>query len=86
MSMRQRSTRAAAGIGEVLGSAPSDDQVKAIVDLIEKEIIEAVLEESQRCVTVAHACCSADRDVAHKIQAEIERAHRALVANLSSLR
>ena len=86
MSIRERSTRAAAGIGQLMGAPPDDDQAKAIANLIEREIIEAVLEESQRCVRVAQRCCSADLDIAHKIQAEIERAQTALIANLSSLR
>jgi formaldehyde-activating enzyme involved in methanogenesis len=59
---------------------------KAIADAVEKEIIEAVLDESHRCVQVAHTCCSADLDKAHKIADGIKRTHTALAANLSALR
>lgn len=86
MNFRNRAKRAAAAIGDLLGASPDAAQAKAITDAIEKEIIEAVLAESERCVKVAHTCCSPDLDKAHKIAEEIKRTHTALVANLSSLR
>ncbi len=86
MSFRNRAERAAGAIGELLEPGPNADQAKAIADAIEKEIIEAVLEESERCVKVAHTCCSPDLDKAHKIAVGIKRTHTALVANLSALR
>ena len=86
MSFRDRAERAAGVIGGLLDSGADAAQTKAIADAIEKEIIEAVLEESERCVKVAHNCCSPDLDKAHKIAEGIKRTHTALVANLSSLR
>jgi len=86
MNFRNRAKRAADAIGDLLGASPDAAQVKAMADAIEKEIIEAVLAESERCVKVAHTCCSPDLDKAHKIADEIKRTHTALVANLSSLR
>jgi formaldehyde-activating enzyme involved in methanogenesis len=86
MNFRNRAKRAADAIGNLLGASPDAAQAKAITDAIEKEIIEAVLAESERCVKVAHTCCSPDLDKAHKIAEEIKRTHTALVANLSSLR
>ena len=86
MSFRNRAERAADAVGELLETGPDADQAKAIADAIEKEIIEAVLEESERCVKVAHTCCSPDLDKAHKIAEGIKRTHTALIANLSSLR
>lgn len=86
MNFRNRAERAAEAIGGLLESSPNADQAKAIADAVEKEIIEAVLEESHRCVEVAHKCCSPDLDRAHKIAEGIKRTHTALVANLSSLR
>jgi hypothetical protein len=77
MNFRNRAERAAEAIGGLL---------EAIADAVEKEIIEAVLEESERCVKVAHQCCSPDLDRAHKIAEGIKRTHTALIANLSSLR
>jgi len=86
MNFRNRAERAAGAVGELLETGPDSVQAKAIADAIEKEIIEAVLEESQRCVEVAQTCCSPDLDKAHKIAEGIKRTHTALVANLSSLR
>ena len=86
MSFRDRAERAAEAVGGVLGASPDAAQVQAMADAIEKEIIEAVLDESERCVKVAHTCCSPDLDKAHKIAEGIKRTHTALIANLSSLR
>jgi len=86
MNFRQRSERAIAAISDTLDVAPDAAQTKAIADAVEREIIEAVLEESERCITVSRTCCSPDLDTAHKIADQIKRAHTALVANLSSLR
>ena len=86
MSFLERSERAAAAAGVILGVSPDATQAKALQQAIEKEIVEAVLEESERCITVSRTCCSPDLDIAHKIAEEIKRAHTALVANLSSLR
>jgi formaldehyde-activating enzyme involved in methanogenesis len=86
MNFRNRAKRAADVIGGLLETSPDPTQAKAIADAIEKEIIEAVLEESERCVKVAHTYCSADLDKAHKIAEGIKRTHTALAANLSALR
>jgi hypothetical protein len=86
MNFRNRAERAAGTIGSLLKASLDAAQVKAIADTIEREIIEAVLAESERCVKVARTCCSPDLDKAHKIAEEIKRTHTALVANLSSLR
>ena len=86
MNFRNRAERAAGVIGGLIETSPDSAQAKAIADAVEKEIIEAVLEESERCVKVAHTCCSPDLDKAHKIAEGIKRTHTALIANLSSLR
>ena len=86
MNFRNRAEHAASVVGELLETSPDSAQAKAIADAIEKEIIEAVLEESERCVKVAHTCCSPDLDKAHKITEGIKRTHTALAANLSALR
>jgi formaldehyde-activating enzyme involved in methanogenesis len=86
MSFRNRAEHAAGVIGGLLETSPNADVAKAIADAVEKEIIEAVLDESHRCVKVAHTCCSADLDKAHKIAEGIKQTHTALAANLSALR
>lgn len=86
MSFRERSESAAQNVYGALAAAPSDEQAKAVVGFIEKAIIEAVVEANQRCTKVAAKCCSADRDMAHKIADEIKRDETALIANLSAMR
>lgn len=86
MNFRKRAERAAEVIGSLLKASPDAAQAKAVADTIEREIIEAVLAESERCVKVARTCCAPDLDKAHKIAEEIKRTHTALIANLSSLR
>ena len=86
MSFRDRAKHAAGVVSGILEVSPNEDQAKEIADAIEQEIIEAVLEEAERCVKVAHDCCSPDLDKAHKIAEGIKRTHTALIANLSSLR
>lgn len=86
MNFRNRAERAAVEIGGLLKANPDAAQTKAVADAIEKEIIEAVLAESERCVKVARSCCASDLDKAHKIAEEIKQTHTALIANLSSLR
>lgn len=86
MNFRNRAERTAGVIAGILETSPNAAQAKAIANAIEKEIIEAVLAESERCVKVARSCCAPDLDKAHKIVEEIKRTHTALIANLSSLR
>ncbi len=86
MNFRNRAEHAAGVVGGLLETGPNADQAKAIADAIEKEIIEAVLDESERCIKVAHTCCSPDLDKAHRIAERIKRTHTALIANLSALR
>ncbi len=86
MKFRERAERAGAAVGAALQMTPDAEQAKAVADAIEREIIEAVMEESERCIKVSHKCCPPDLDIAHKIADEIKRAHTALIANLSSLR
>jgi hypothetical protein len=86
MKLKERADKAAEDVLRVLGATPDEKQAKGISAAIEKAVIAAVLEEAGRCTTVAKACCSADRDMAHKIETEIRRANDVLIANLSSMR
>ncbi len=86
MSFRSRSEAAAKAVFDSLGTTPDEEHQKRVVAAIEQAIVEAVAEANQRCTQVAMKCCSADKDMAHKIASEIKRDHQALVANLSSLR
>ena len=86
MSFRARSKSTADAVVSALALSPTDGQTEEVIAIIERALVEAVAEANQRCSQLAVACCSADRDLAHKIADEIERNHQALIANLSSLR
>jgi hypothetical protein len=86
MSIHAVSEKASRAIFGTLQVSPSESQTKDVVTLIEQAMIDALIEANQRSTKAAQKCCSADRDMAHKIAAEIERSHRALIANLSGMR
>jgi hypothetical protein len=86
MSFRRRAEQAADAVYKTLGVSPTAEQAVRAADAIEKAVIGAVLEEQERCATVAMRCCSADMDMAHKVSAEIRQTHTALIANLSGMR
>lgn len=85
-SLRARAEEATLKVQEILG-VTADEHPKEIADAIEQTIINALLEERDRCASVAFdECCDEDQDKAHKIAEEIRRVRTALIANLSSLR
>jgi hypothetical protein len=86
MTIRTVSEKAAQAILDKLKVSPSEAQTKDVVSLIEQAMIDALVEANQRSTKAAQKCCSADRDMAHKVAAEIERSHQALIANLSGMR
>ena len=86
MSFREQADKVTQAATEVLGATPTPEQAKAVADVIERAIIDSYRDAASRCAKVASECCSADRDLAHKVADQIERANTALIANLSSLR
>ncbi len=86
MTIRSSAEKAASEVLASLAASPSDDWTKQTVLTIERAIIEAVLEEQERCVSVARKCCEADTDKAQKITREINLHKEALIANLSGMR
>ncbi len=86
MSFAELAKDAAKEIVGVLEASPNEDQISRVTKAIERTVIEAVLEEQQRFAHAAIECCSADKDMAHKISAEIRRSEVSLIANLSALR
>ena len=85
-SLQDIATEAAGGIEQALGSSMTDEQKKAVEEIIEKAVIKGMLEGQHRAVDAALRCPDADQDLAHKIATEIRRKNDALIANLSSLR
>ena len=86
MSLRDRAELTTTAVGKALQQEIAGDQHTQVAKIIEDAIIKAVLEERERCVTVANKCCPEDQDRAHKISEAIRRAEGALVANLQGMR
>jgi hypothetical protein len=85
-SLRQRAEEAKLKVQEILDVSCSGHD-EEVIQAIEHAIIEALLEERERCATVAYDhVCAEDRDRAHKVSEEIRRVRNALAANLGSLR
>ncbi|MDX1487903.1 MAG: hypothetical protein R3268_06870 [Acidiferrobacterales bacterium] len=86
MNFRERAEGTAKAVLGIVEVEASTEQKKLVAATIEKALINAVLEGADEDAKVAMKCCSADRDLAHKIADEIERKKAALIANLSSMR
>ena len=86
MKLSQNAETAVRKIQETLSESLTDDQSKKITKVIEKALIDSVLETCQSSSLAINHCCSADQDMAHKLNAEIERSKVALIANLTSFR
>ncbi|MCW8916010.1 MAG: hypothetical protein OQK24_09180 [Magnetovibrio sp.] len=85
-SLRDRAEATKTKMLEILG-VPSDGHDEEMVKAIEATIIDALLEERERCASVAFDhVLPEDRDRAHKVSEEIKRVRNALAANLGSLR
>ena len=77
MTLRERADRVAKSIFLALQMSPDADQAKEATDVIEKAIIDVVLQERQRCANVAVAHGTPDADRASKIAEAIRRAEDA---------
>ncbi len=84
-SLRERADAATKEVQDILG-VTADTHPKEIADALERTIINALLEERQRCADVALKCCEDDKKKGEMIAEEINRINTALVANLSSMR
>lgn len=84
MKLRERADHVAKSIFSALQMSPDADRAKEATDVIEKAIIDVVLEERQRCASVAVAHGTPDADRASKIAAAIRRAEDADIAGSAS--
>ncbi len=80
MTLRERADSVAKSVFIALQTSPDADRAKEATDIIEKAIINVVLEERQRCAGVAVAHGTPDADLASKIAADIRRAKDAEIA------
>ena len=86
MNLKDRSEAAVQQAGEALGADLSEDQRAALAMVIQQAMADAMKETAARSGEAARNCCSHDQDMAHKIAEQIQQSHKALIANLSSLR
>ena len=84
MTSRERADHVAKSIFSALQTSPDADRAKEATDVIEKAIIDVVLEERQRCAGVAVAHGTPDADRASKIAEAIRRAEDADIAGRAS--
>lgn len=85
-SLRERALEVSKKVQDIL-NVDCTEHEQEVVKAIEQAIIDALLQERERCATVAYDhVCAEDRDKAHKVAEEIRRIRNALTANLESLR
>ena len=73
-------------INKLLTSKLDDKQQSDVANIVERAVIQAVLESQHRAVDAALRCPEADQDLAHKIATAIRQKNDILIVNLSSQR
>ncbi len=86
MSISERSEHTTGAIFSALQVTPSEEQARAVADLVTRALIDTAREAGTSATEAAMSCCSPDLDMAHKVAEEIRRREQALMANLSALR
>ncbi len=85
LNLKERAEKTAREIQKIIASS-TDETSEKVAASIEAAIINALVEERQRCASVAFHCCSEDQDKAHKVAEEIRLVKSLLITNLSSMR
>ena len=86
MSIQKKAEKAVAQLEELLAESWTKQQEKEARQIIEDAMGQAIKEACAVSKKVVTECCTADQDMAHKLNEEIKLARKALIANLSSLR
>jgi len=86
MDLNKRTQKAVQDASAIIGTTLSEGQREALGKVVEEVMIDAMRECVAKCHQAARDCCSHDLDMAQKVAKEVEQAHSALVANLSSMR
>lgn len=86
MNISENANSTAGAVCALLGVDPDEARLREVSRVIERSIINAVLNEAERYTHVVMNCCSPDLDMAHKLTKEIRASNQALMANLSSMR
>ena len=83
--LTDRADEAARNVFKAMGVSPTPDQSKQIIKIIENVMIYAYQDSAESSVKAAQHF-STDRTLGNKIAEESNRANKALIANLSSMR
>jgi hypothetical protein len=86
MSIQKKAEKAVDQLEKLLAESWGKEQEKKASKIIEDAMVSAIKETCAVSKQVVAECCSADQDMAHKLNEEIKLARKALIANLSSLR
>lgn len=86
MNISENARSTASAVSAIFGVDADEETLRKASQLIERSIINAILNESERYNHVILNCCSADLDLAHKLNEEIRASNKALMANLESMR
>ena len=87
MTLEITAHNAVSEIGEALDEYELSEQQKAdILRIIGDSLVRAADEMSRVHREATAICCGPEADLAHKIEEEVERKKKALIANLSALR
>ena len=82
MKIKKLADDAVLEIDKSLPDNLSDTERKAITDIVERTLLEAVGHTTDSCREAAVVCCGPEADLAHKISEEVGLAQKALIANL----
>lgn len=86
MNIKIKAEKAVSQLEKLLAENWTKEQEEQARKIIEKAMTNAVHEVCTASEQVINQCCSADQDMAHKLNDEIKLAREALLANLNSLR
>ncbi len=86
MNISENAKSTSSAVCALLGVDAGEERLREVSRVIERSMINAVLNEAERYSHVVLNCCSADLDMAHKLTKEIRASNQALMANLSSMR
>ena len=86
MDMAKLTERAAAAIDAAISvKLPASDRA-AIQNIIQETLRDAADHTQSQCKEAVVFCCGPEADLAHKIQAEMDKKRDMLVANLMAMR
>jgi len=84
-NLRERAETTAGEIYDILGVTEGTHS-KEIVDAIEKSIINALVEERQRCAKIAKDYFNENEEKAKQLSDQIGRVRSVLITNLTAMR